>query len=57
MATDKGKVRLPSSSGGIMQYYDEYSSKVHISPWHVIILVAIVMLIVVFLNLVNPFGL
>jgi len=57
MATDKSKIRLPSSSGGIMQYYDEYSSKIHISPWHVIILVAIVMLIVIFLNAFNPLGL
>jgi preprotein translocase subunit Sec61beta len=57
MAIDKSKVRLPSSGGGIMQYYDEYSSKMHIEPWQVIVLVAIVMIIVVLLNALNPFGL
>jgi len=54
--SDKGKVKLPSSSGGIMQYYDEYSSKLHVTPIHVIILVIIVMVIVVLLNMLNPFG-
>ena len=52
--SDKGKVRLPSSGGGIMQYYDEYSSKVNVTPIQVIIMVIIVMLIVVLLHMVGP---
>jgi len=53
MAQD-GKVRLPSSSGGIMQYYDEYHSKINISPWHVVVLVIIVMIIITVLHLAGP---
>ena len=53
MADDK-KVRLPASTGGIMQYYDEYKSKISISPIHVIILTVIVMIFVIILHIVGP---
>ena len=53
---EKGKVKLPSSQGGIMQYYDEYSSKLHITPMHVIIMVIVIMILVILLNIFNPFG-
>lgn len=53
MSEDK-KVRLPSSSGGLMQYYDEYHSKISISPWHVIVLTVLVMIFVIVLHLIGP---
>ena len=52
-----GKVRLPSSSGGIIQYYDEYKSKLEVTPMHVVILTVAVMLLVVILHWLSPFGL
>ena len=54
MAEDK--VRLPASYGGIMQYYDEYHSKISIQPIHVIILTIAVMILVVILHLSSPLG-
>ena len=38
-----GKVKLPSSSGGIIQYYDEYKSKIELTPIHVVMLGVIVL--------------
>ena len=54
MGMEDKKVRLPSSSGGLMQYYDDYHSKISISPWHVIILTVIVMIFIIFLHLIGP---
>ncbi len=41
------KLRLPASYGGIIQYYDEYTSKIVISPWTVIFL-GILLIAIVF---------
>jgi preprotein translocase subunit Sec61beta len=54
MATDKSKIRLPSSSGGIMQYYDEYHSKISLSPWTVVAIVIGVMIGVVIMQFIGP---
>jgi preprotein translocase subunit Sec61beta len=48
------KVRMPSGAGGIMQYYEDYHSKISISPWHVIILTVIVMVLVISLHIAGP---
>ncbi len=53
MGDDK-KVRLPASTGGIMQYYDEYKSKIDISPYVVIALTIIVVIIVAILHIIGP---
>ena len=49
-----GKVKLPSSSGGIIQYYDEYKSKIELTPIHVVIITVLVMLGVIVLHAVGP---
>jgi len=48
------KIRLPASYGGIMQYYDEYKSKIDISPYTVIIIASIVIILVIVLHKVGP---
>lgn len=53
MSDDK-KVRLPASTGGLMQYYDDYQSKISISPWHVIILTIAVMIFIIALHMIAP---
>lgn len=45
---------MPSGAGGIMQYYEDYHSKISISPWHVIILTVIVMVLVISLHIAGP---
>jgi len=48
MADDK--IRLPSGQGGLTRYFDEYKSKVSISPGIVIVMSIVVMVIVILLH-------
>lgn len=48
MADDK--IRLPSGQGGLTRYFDEYKSKVSISPGVVIIMAVMIMVIVILLH-------
>ncbi|MDD4353647.1 MAG: preprotein translocase subunit Sec61beta [Candidatus Nanoarchaeia archaeon] len=48
--------KLPSSSGGIMQYYEDSKNSVSINPVHVIIATGILVIIVILFNFINPFG-
>ena len=43
------KINLPSGSGGLMRYFDEYHSKIRIKPGHIIILSVLIMVIMLFL--------
>ena len=38
MLNKKGQARMPSSFGGLVQYYSEYKSKISIRPEIVIVL-------------------
>jgi preprotein translocase subunit Sec61beta len=49
MAQDK--VRLPSGSGGLVQYYDEYKSKIEFKPGTVVLFIILVVLIEFLLHL------
>jgi len=43
-------IGMPSSSGGLMRYYDEYKSRLQIKPVYVIIFVALVAVVSIFLT-------
>jgi len=47
------KVKLPSSSSGLIQYYDDYKSKLEISPTQVIIITVAVMVAVLIMHLLG----
>ena len=47
MAQDK--ISIPSGSGGIVRYFDEYSSKLKFKPGHIIILCLFIIAIMLFL--------
>jgi preprotein translocase subunit Sec61beta len=49
MARDD-RIRLPSSTAGITQYWDEVKTKVELKPAYVIALVIIVILLEIFLQ-------
>ena len=49
------KIRLPASAGGIMQYYDEYKSKIQIDPKVMVGIAIAVVFIVVLLHFIDPF--
>ena len=50
MAKDS-KVHMPSGTGGLVRYFDEYKSKIEFKPGLIIILVIIIILIEVVLHL------
>ncbi len=50
------KVRMPSSSAGVLSFYDEERSKILLKPAHVVALCIIVALFVMMLNYTNIFG-
>ncbi len=47
MAQDK--ISLPSGTGGIVRYFDEYKSKIKFKPGHIIILCVVVIIIMIIL--------
>ena len=49
MASDK--VNLPSGTGGLMRYFDEYKSKIQLKPGHIIVLIIIIIVLEIILHL------
>ena len=49
MARDN-KIRMPSGQGGLTRYFDEYKSKIEVSPGAIIVLAVVVMIIVILLH-------
>jgi preprotein translocase subunit Sec61beta len=48
MANDK--INMPSGQGGLTRYFDEYKSKVELSPAAVLILSIVMMIIIILLH-------
>ncbi|PIN69043.1 hypothetical protein COV93_07020 [Candidatus Woesearchaeota archaeon CG11_big_fil_rev_8_21_14_0_20_43_8] len=51
MARGGKNVRMPSGMGGLIRYFDEYRSKIAISPGTVIVLAIMVMVVVILLHM------
>jgi preprotein translocase subunit Sec61beta len=45
------KMRMPSSQGGLIRYFDDYKSKIEFKPIHIVILVILIIVIEIFLHL------
>jgi len=43
-------IRMPSSSAGVMSFYDEEKSRIRIKPSHVVIMTVIVSVIILLLE-------
>lgn len=54
MAQDK--VTLPSGTGGLLRYFDEYKSPFQINPEAVVIICGVVILLAIFLKYSMPLG-
>ena len=39
------KIRMPSSFGGLTQYFDDYKSKLEIKPEYIVFIIVVVILI------------
>jgi len=49
------RIRMPSSGGGIIRYYEEYKSKVEIQPTYIIAAVIAVIVLIIVLHNIKPF--
>ncbi|MEK6901950.1 MAG: preprotein translocase subunit Sec61beta [Nanoarchaeota archaeon] len=49
MAQDN-KIRLPSGQGGLTRYFDEYKSKIELSPGAVIVMCVVMIFLIILLN-------
>ena len=49
----EGGILMPSGSGGLMRYNDEYKSKLMLSPAHVVIMIILVIAIMAFLKFIS----
>lgn len=47
----QNKINLPSGTGGLVRYFDEYRSKIAIQPVHVIVLIIVMILIIILLHI------
>lgn len=50
----QNKINMPASFGGLMRYNDEYSSKFHLKPAHIIVFIVAIILFVIILKLFFP---
>lgn len=48
MASDK--VQMPSSGGGLVRYFDDYKSKIEISPIVIIVIIALIAIVEILLH-------
>lgn len=48
MAGDN-RISMPSGTGGLVRYFDEYKSKIKFKPGHIIIFTVVIMVIMIFL--------
>lgn len=39
------KIQMPQSGGGLMRYFDDVKSKIKFSPWIVIILILVILVV------------
>lgn len=47
------RIRLPSSGGGLVRYFEDYKSKIEFSPSLVIVMIIIVILIELYLHVIG----
>jgi preprotein translocase subunit Sec61beta len=45
------RIHMPSGTGGLVRYFDEYRSKISIQPIHIIVLIVLVILVVILLHI------
>lgn len=51
---NKAQVQVPSGQGGLIRYFENYSSKIKIKPGHVIFFTVLTIVVVYVLQFLNP---
>jgi preprotein translocase subunit Sec61beta len=49
MAKDT-RVNMPTSTAGLVRYFDDYKSKIELKPGHVVVLAAVIMIMLIILH-------
>lgn len=49
------QIRMPSSSAGVLSFYDEERSRIRLQPMHVVILIVVVTIAILLLNYTSLF--
>lgn len=44
------KIHMPTSSGGIMRYFEDYKSKLQFKPIHIVTLIILIIVVEFFLH-------
>ena len=52
----KDRIRMPSSGGGLVRYFDEYRTKFEIKPQTVIGMIVVIIILISVLHLMKPLG-
>ena len=47
------RIQMPQSGGGIIRYFDDYKSKIEFSPWVIIGVVVVIIIIEFILHKLN----
>ena len=47
----QNRINLPSGTGGLVRYFDDYKSKISIQPIHVVVLVVLLILVIILLHI------
>ena len=50
------QIRLPTSGGGLVRYFEDYKSKIEIGPVTVMVVIAIILLFELYLHTFRPLG-
>ena len=51
LMADDNKISLPSSGGGLIRYFDEFKSKVSLTPQVVMVFIAVVVVLEIVLHI------
>jgi len=43
-------IRMPSSGGGIVRYFDDYTSKIELTPTLIVVLIVVVLVLEIILH-------
>ena len=44
------QIRMPSSQGGLVRYYEDYKSKIEFKPEHIVFIIIVVIVIEILLH-------
>jgi len=47
------KIQMPQSGGGLVRYFEDYKSKIEFSPWVIVTIIAIIIVLEIILHQTN----